>query len=501
MHADEDFDLVSDLPPHQGSLFQDLELNIVCNAMANGNEALLTVAKRALMQSLTDPGAIRYRQEVLEDSLRQRSVVRAIRDLAVETVKAEREVWGLSFAPSLRRSTQVMEIFVAALRRLRRIGVDNQAGFSSKGFLRFFAMLSDELTDDYLDSIERHLRAMRFRRGVFMSVDLASGNTGSNYVLRQQSDRHWADWLPSRGHPSYSFEIDDRDDAGRQALDQLNARGVNLVFNALAQSVDHVRGFFARLASELAFYVGCVNLEEALNHKGEPICFPSPQAADRNDLQAHGLYDVALSLHIEGRVVGNDIDASNRRLVLITGANQGGKSTFLRALGQAQLMMQCGLFVGGKRFEADVRSAVFTHYKREEDASLQSGKFDEELKRVSEIVDHIRPHSQVLFNESFAATNEREGSEIARQVIQAMIESDQRVIMVTHMYDLTRAFERASDTVLFMRAERQDNGERTYKLRAEKPLPTSYGEDTYKAIFGRDGDQPIVVSDPDPVVS
>ena len=47
---------------------------------------------------------------------------------------------------------------------------------------------------------------------------------------------------------------------------------------------------------------------------------------------------------------------------------------------------------------------------------MERGKFDEELRRISEIVDHVASHSLILFNESFAATNEREGSEIARQI-------------------------------------------------------------------------------------
>jgi DNA mismatch repair ATPase MutS len=69
----------------------------------------------------------------------------------------------------------------------------------------------------------------------------------------------------------------------------------------------------------------------------------------------------------------------------------------------------------------------FTHYKREEDATMTSGKFDEELSRMSEIADEIRPRSLLLCNESFASTNEREGAEIrdrachARQVDQSPV--------------------------------------------------------------------------------
>ena len=131
---------------------------------------------------------------------------------------------------------------------------------------------------------------------------------------------------------------------------------------------------------------------------------------------------------------------------MITGANQGGKSTFLRSVGLAQLMTQCGMFVGAESFRANVCDGVFTHYKREEDETMESGKLDEELARMSEIADQITADCMLLCNESFASTNEREGSEIARQVVEAMLEEGIKVLFVTHMFDLAHGFhERGLD--------------------------------------------------------
>lgn len=64
---------------------------------------------------------------------------------------------------------------------------------------------------------------------------------------------------------------------------------------------------------------------------------------------------------------------------------------------------------------------------------MESGKLDEELSRMSGIVDHISSDSMVLFNESFAATNEREGSEIARQIVSALLEKRIKIFFVTHL--------------------------------------------------------------------
>jgi DNA mismatch repair ATPase MutS len=91
----------------------------------------------------------------------------------------------------------------------------------------------------------------------------------------------------------------------------------------------------------------------------------------------------------------------------------------------------------------------------------------------------------VLFNESFAATNEREGSEIGRQIVNALLEADITVFFVTHQFDFADGFHRKrTDTTLFLRAERQSEGRRNFKLAVAAPLPTSFGEDVYDHLGG-----------------
>jgi DNA mismatch repair ATPase MutS len=198
---------------------------------------------------------------------------------------------------------------------------------------------------------------------------------------------------------------------------------------------------------------------------------------------------VCLTFKTDRRVVGNDLNGDNRDLVIVTGANQGGKTTFLRSLGVAQLMMQCGMFVPAESFSANLCSHIFTHYRREEDAAMKSGKLDEELSRCSEIVDAIAPDALLLFNESFAATNEREGSEIARQITSALLEKRIKIAFVTHLYDFSHSvYGDNKRTSIFLRAERQADGERSFKLREGEPLQTAFGEDLYDEIFGASAD-------------
>ena len=185
-------------------------------------------------------------------------------------------------------------------------------------------------------------------------------------------------------------------------------------------------------------------------------------------------------------------------MLIITGANQGGKSTCLRAIGLARLMMQAGLFVPARSLRASISSGVFTHYKREEDAGMDSGKLDEELSRMSLIVDQIRPGGLLQCNESFASTNEREGTQIADEIIRALLDRDVTVVFVTHLFDLAHRWHaRGQDGVLFLRAERKADGGRTFRIIPGEPLPTSYGEDVYRRIFRNENRPPPVPLTPD----
>jgi DNA mismatch repair ATPase MutS len=353
-------------------------------------------------------------------------------------------------------------------------------------------MLKTELTDEYFASIQGHLKELKFREGVLVSAGLGKGNEGTNYVLRKSLGKKpgWIQRLFHRGPPSYTFHIHPRDEAGGQALSQLRDRGINLAANALAQSAAHILSFFVMLRTELAFYVGSVNLHGQLARKGEPVSFPVPAPPGARRHSCVGLYDVCLALSMGRGVVGNELDAEGKNLVIITGANQGGKSTLLRGIGLAQLMMQCGMFVAAESFSADLCRGLFTHYKREEDATMKSGKFDEELSRMSDIVDALTPHSMLLFNESFAATNEREGSEIARQIVRALLETPVKVFFVTHMYEFAHGlFAQKLDNALFLRAERQADGRRSFKLFEDEPLQTSFGADLYAEVFGGAADR------------
>ena len=493
MYPDRDFDPEADLPDGAQALTEDLGLRTLFGAMSGGDDFLYTVAERAVLTSLGDPKAIAYRQHALRDCLDRPDVVRQMYDVAVDAVLGSKKIYRGIFSQSpdavLRWSMEALQLFAGLLRRLRQIADDHAPGFRSEAFTTMFQTLAAELGDDYFAAVDDHLSQLRFRNGVLLSAGLGMGNKGTGYRIRRPGQRRqgWLSRISGGDRSGFTMRIADRDESGHRSLADLRGRGINQAANALAQSTDHILSFLEMLRCELGFYVGCLNARDSLAGKGEPACFPDPAAAGGPvKLSFRGLYDVCLSLRLaDGRAVGNDASVDGKTLVVITGANQGGKSTFLRSVGLACLMMQCGMFVAAESFAGTVCTGLFTHYRREEDEQMESGKLDEELSRMSEIADRVTPGAVVLFNESFAATNEREGSQIARQIVAALAESGVRVFLVTHFYDLAHGLHaQGSDTMAFLRAQRRDDGQRTFRLVEGEPEPTSYGQDLYERIFG-----------------
>lgn len=494
LYRDRDFSAGHELVWNERDLSSDLELDILFRCMAGSDAALLEMAKSVVLSSrANDLDTIRFRQVIVRDALKNPAIVREMYAIAVDVLDCERKNYWGAFRrhPSaiLRRATDVLEMLVRALERLRTIADESGVTFESDGFTTLFAMLERELSDEYFARVRAHLKAVTFREGMLISAGLGDGNKGVHYTLRAVTTKKqsWITRLVTVQPESYSFRLHPRDESGARALSELRDRGINLVANALAKSADHIVAFFKMLQAELAFYVGCINVHERLAAKGEPTCFPEAASSSERSLTFEGLYDLSLALTVNERVVGNDGALDGKSVAIVTGANQGGKSTFLRSVGQAQLMMQCGMFVPATSFRANLCEGLATHFKREEDAGLDSGKLDEELRRISEIVDHVRPDGMILFNESFAATNEREGSEIARQTTLALMARNIKVFFVTHQFDFAGGlFRRGLPSVVFLRAERDGDGKRDFKIVAGQPLQTSFGRDVFDRVFARD---------------
>ena len=469
-------------------LVQDLSLATLFGAMAGEDEYLRPVVQTVVLHSVSDPAVIRYRQEVLADCVQNPGVAEELYRLAVQAHQAERDAWGFGDSADsvLYRSVRLLKLLLPLMRQLRTTIETHRSHFRSAAFRQLFDSIDRELDAQFFAEAEGHVARLEYPPSALISVRLGRGNKGRDPVLRtpRPARRSWSERLFRRRRTPYSFEIAERDESGHRALREFQNRGIASTAAAIERSVGHVQRFFALLRSEIGFYLGCLRLRSRLTAAGLAVGWPTPLPIADTALSAEGLYEVCFALSSDRTVVPNDLRADGARLVVITGANEGGKSTFLRALGLSLLMLQAGMFVPAQRMSASVGLGMFTHFKREEDAAMEGGKFDEELKRMSQIADRARSGCFLLCNESFSSTNEREGSEIADETVRAFVDSGVRVFFVTHLYDLAERLERrASGSTVFLRAERTEDGRRTFRMLEGAPLVTSYGEDLYRRVF------------------
>lgn len=481
-------------------LIADLELARILEHMSRQDKIVQGVCREALLHPLMAREEVGYRQECVADALENPKIVRMLYQITINTETRRKKTWSW-FSPHYLAGTfssavRLLGLYLEMLMELRMVADRHLEGLRSEGFRNLMILLQEELDDAYFARAKGQIDDLKKSDGTLISTQIGNYLQGVHYVLRKKEGKgHWKKWFFT---PSYT--VDARDDAGAKDMDKRRERAINEATNALAQATDHLEGFFTMLRRELAFFIGCINLSETVGEAGMPLCMPVLEAMEMRDRSWQELYDVSLLLLKGSKVVGNDLDVKCKSLYLITGANQGGKTTFLRSMGQAQLMAQCGMFVGARAFSAPIRRGVFTHFKQEEDKNLRSGKLDEELHRMSGIVDQLDAHALVLLNESFAATNEREGSEISRQITKALVESKMEVFSVTHLFTYAASFA-TEKGVQFLRAERLENRERTFRILCGEPLRSVFGEDLYHKIFAGEsepftegGTLPAVVS-------
>ena len=202
--------------------------------------------------------------------------------------------------------------------------------------------------------------------------------------------------------------------------------------------------FLLALKDDLAFYLGAVGLMTKIKQAGLPLCQPEILPVEAREMHLESLYNINLCIQRilntdgdAGHIVGNDAHFDDEgRIFILTGPNQGGKTTYTQAIGLAQILAQAGLHVPAKSARLSPVDGIYTHFATEENASLEAGRLGEEARRLHEIFASVTRHSLVLLNESLASTSATESLMLARDVVRALRLSGVRGIFATHLHEL-----------------------------------------------------------------
>lgn len=235
---------------------------------------------------------------------------------------------------------------------------------------------------------------------------------------------------------------------------------------------------FLNLKNEFIFYISFFEFEKQLLDAGYKLQFPTAEKSGGVELTA--AYDLALAWknRFSGyAVVPNDISyQAGKSFLVITGPNQGGKTTLARAVGQCIYFMLVGLKAPCGSMKARYFERILTHFEVEESVETGAGKLKEELQRLKPMMSIYANNSFVILNELFTTATTYDAQIMAKKVMEHFIQNGCLGIYVTHIQEL--ADETVQDGVQSMVAQidEQDPARRTFKILPMKAQGLGYSD-------------------------
>lgn len=455
--------------------FTDLYLDQVVEAITAGRE---TYDLRPFFHTpLSDVETIEYRHEVLRD-LQNQDVYAHVR----------------AFAGSMRQMRKQLE-------QAGKLHYNQQRQAWSRDavetYCRGVRQLSEDLGDDDLgsrglcavrDHVAEYVASDAFRTLVDEARRVKEGLASVRYSLTIRGSRVKVGRY--EGEEDYSEEIARTFEKFRQGdvkdyrvkmsdhvdMNHVEAQVVELVarlfpdeFGALGRFCDRHRAYvddtIAAFDREVQFYASYLEYIRRLGESGLRFCYPTV-TRDSKQVCAREAFDIALANKLAGDgtpVVCNDFELTDpERVIVVSGPNQGGKTTFARMYGQLHHLASIGLLVPGTEARLYLFDRLFTHFEREEDITNLTGKLEDDLLRVHEILEQATSDSVVVMNESFTSTTLDDALLLGRAVLEQMIELDLLCVYVTFVDELSAL----SDTTVSMTSmvDPDDPATRTFKV-------------------------------------
>lgn len=505
-------------------IIKDLNLNVLFRAAASlydeeaeagktvqvageRNHEIMMMMQRVMLTPLTTPEEVLYRQAMVREAISNYDrmdefysrIKAAVEDINKYAMAKKKQGYGSGTDLGRRNVANIeyLEHMVHHISRVREALENWSPRFVTAEMKGFAEVFFEEYSAEFMTCLEKVVKDLRsslldgiidvtasLGPGLFMSsmtlTDIWESNKIKLSFFKNAADRFGKFCKQLFTVEELVFEGENQNLL--QDIGDIKNAALGGVMRHFESFLEGQEIFFQKLYSQASFLMGAANLYRRMKRMNVDICFP--EIIDRKHIRFEGLVELSLAINTLHCPVDNSLHANDKRLVVITGANQGGKSTYLRSIGIAQIMMQCGLFVPAKSFASGLYSRVFTHFTRREDSAMNSGRLDEELGRMERIIDNLTKDSVLFLNESFATTTEKEGSLIAEDITTALYERGIRVMMVTHLMAFAQScYAKNPEHAMFLSAERKEDGERTFRMIEQEPELTSYGLDLYDEVL------------------
>lgn len=461
--------------PSEPSCFGDLNLDQVLASMTAGREEYRL--EPIFYSPLHDVAAVHYRHQILRD-LEKTPVSDAI-DAFAQRMRTMRQY--LAVADKLRYRYQkerwfldTVDVYCDAVTSL----ADDLSGLelSSPGLLALREYLVGHVAADAFMSLRAETQELR------------DGLAGVTYTVHIRGSRVTVDRYG--GESDYSAEVKGTFAKFKQGavkdyrikasdypdMDHIEARILELVASLHPDVFEHLDRYCARhpdfldptigaFDREVQFYVAYLDFIGRVKSAGLEFCYPQVSSRSR-EITARGTFDLALATKLVPErtpVVTNDFSLEDpERILVVSGPNQGGKTTFARMFGQVHFLASLGLPVPGRSARLFLPDQVFAHFEREEDLSTLRGKLDDELVRIRDILHTATRDSVIIMNESFTSTTLHDALFLGSKVLGRIVDIGALCVCVTFVDELASLDESTVSMVAMVAPD--DATVRTFKV-------------------------------------
>jgi len=462
--------------------FEDLRVGMLTSAMSDND---CEITPETLLSFFTDnPEDIAYRSSIVRDVIGNADILASFRSVLLLIRQMKKNASFLPAKDRRRRTLSLYRLMRNFSRAAEILGKSLNGCGEALTELRERLVLQTENADyrKSLETLDRIDLSFLETSSVSIEIDCWQYNPAS-FVIQEFSDVKFDGDNFSRCKNPESAGLSKlwKVETGKYSLFEeklleLYASRNKTEFDILERAVYQKTDCYAELISmerAFAFYVAAGNLYEKL--KGSPVCFPKI-SKDGFIADFKGIY--SLGLAVKGITpIANDI-CLDGRFYIFTGANNSGKTEFITAVSQAQLLFQCGMFVPCESAVMTPVSHMHTLFMGGEEAGYKDSRLGAELTQFKTIMEFIKGNKGThicWLNEPMTGTSPDEGVQVCRDITEFLVKEDVKGMIVTHFYEL---FDMVSGEVgsIVMQVIEKDNdkAERTFKVMEDKPAHKSY---------------------------